>query len=327
MKALLNLTLNIRIGGLAGTQDQEVKGDLTEARRVLSESLPGFAEALKNELQGLDSWDCLPRARYQGKDVLDLGCGLGASSTIFVERGANFVWAIDPVLTEEQIRLLSVLPRARFTSAWLSPELFDGYRFDLVYARFVTEHLMDLPAALATLFDLLKPGGSFVALHDNYYSPMGAHDQPFIGPAADASLTYQSKAVRCWDAAEKCTASTEFREEVGTKYDWTVKQFVLTPYDCTQCPYFHRAQLWGHIRYQDSFTQNYPGAFFKTNRAGSLNKVTPFQLRQFLVEAGFKITAWEPVMITNDPPVELKQVFNEHDLRTAMILFAADKPA
>jgi SAM-dependent methyltransferase len=297
----------------------------TEVLSILSQRIPGFAEAIRNELQGFDSWSCMPSERYRGKDLLDLGCGIGAASALFVERGANFVWGIDPVLTDEQIDILGILPRSRFTSCPLSKDVFGGKRFDLVYARLVTEHIMDLPAAFSTVCDLLHPGGRFVGLHDNYYSPMGAHDQGFIGPVGSQSCTFHSRAISCWKSRKKCQASAEFRKEIEQEYDWTIKTWTLTPHDCSRCTYFRRAQLWGHLLYQGSFNQVYPGTFFKTNLTGGLNKVTPFQLRQFLIETGFKVTTWIPVMVTNKPPRRLTRLFNESDLRTLTILFAADK--
>ena len=300
---------------------------LDEIISILSGKLVGFPEALENERVGFDSWSCLPPARYKEKDVLDLGCGIGAAVSLFIQRGANLVWGIDPVLTEEQINILSILPKSRFTSGLLSREPFGDQRFDIVYARFASEHVIDLSGTFGTVFDLLKPGGRFVALHGNYYSPMGAHDFPFMGLVSPGEYTCFSKAVPCWKSPKKCEVSTEFRKELEQKYDWSVSTWTLTPHDCSQCAYFRRAQLWGHLLHQDKFNQDYQGAFYKTNPDGSLNKVTPFQLKQFMIEAGFKVTTWEEVIITNHPPRELLERLSERDLRTLNILFAADKPA
>jgi 2-polyprenyl-6-hydroxyphenyl methylase/3-demethylubiquinone-9 3-methyltransferase len=124
-----------------------------------------------------------------------------------------------------------------------------------------------------------------------------------------------------------CIASSEqFREEVRTKYDWTVGTWTLTPHDCQACPYYQRAQIWGHLLYQENFLRNYQGEFYKTNPAGGLNKVTPFQLKQLLIEAGFEVAYWEPTYVDNVPPRSLTAQFCEKDLQTDNILFAADKP-
>lgn len=303
-----------------------MKTSFAETLHTLSSKLPGFDEALANDRQGFDAWACMPIESYRNKDVLDLGCGLGAASSLFIERGAQFVWGIDPVMTAEQINTLSVLPRTRFTSSLLRREVFGHQRFDLVYARFATEHILDLPDAFSSVYSLLKPGGRFVALHGNYYSPMGAHDHALIWPVKPGRYTYRSQALPCWRSSKKCEISAEFRKEMEEKYDWSIRAWKLTPNDCTQCPYYQRAQLWGHLLYQDHFNQDYPGGFFKTDATGGLNKVTPFQLKQFLIEAGFKLTSWTTPLTTDRPPAALKRIFHERDLRIVNILFAADKP-
>jgi len=292
----------------------------------LGDQIPGFAEAMRCELDCFNSWQCMPPESYFGREVLDLGCGLGAASALFVARGAAFVWGIDPMLSQEQIKALSSLPRSRFSAGLLSQIDFGAQRFDLVHARLVTEHLIDLQGDLARVFELLKPGGRFVALHDNYYWPMGLHDHPFFESADDTFTTYRTKATPCWQAPNLCEASAEFRATIEQKCDPNIKDYVLTPENCSTCPYYRRAQLWGHLLYQEDFNEIYAGAFFKTNSGGGLNKVTPFQLRQLVIEAGFTLTTWQASRITNEPPAALLEFFTASDLQTRPILFAADKP-
>src|ERR1700687_3235301 len=100
-----------------------------------------FRQPLERERGALEWWDCMPPECYQDKDVLDLGCGTGAGTATFLERGARFVWGVDPTLDAELLRHLSVLPRTKFTAAELTADLAGTQRFDLVYAQFVTEHL------------------------------------------------------------------------------------------------------------------------------------------------------------------------------------------
>jgi SAM-dependent methyltransferase len=301
--------------------------EIPELVRILSHRVPGFAYSLM-WAKGTFAWNSMPPETYAGKDVLDIGCGVGAASAHFLERGARSVWGIDPVLPEELIQQLSILPRTRFLSGALSRDLFGDQRFDLVYAHFVTEHIHDLPIDLALLHDLLRPGGRFVGIHDNYYGPMGGHDHAFMGPTAENDKLIECKAVRCWESAEKCETSAEFRAEAEKRHDWTATHWDLTPEDCSRCQYFHRARIWGHLLSQDSYALDYPGDFYRSNVAeGGLNKVTPFQLRQYLIEAGFQIKTWEPHKIQNQPPPELLERFSRSDLQTSVILFAADKPA
>ena len=133
------------------------------------------------------------------------------------------------------------------------------------------------------------------------------------------------RAPRCWESPHKCADSREFRETVASDRDWTVGKFRLSPEHCPDCPYYDRAQLWGHLLYQDRFLEGYGGSFFQTARGGGLNKSTPFQLRQFLVEAGFRISAWAPALLSNQPPRELLERFALADLVTHTILFRAER--
>jgi SAM-dependent methyltransferase len=303
--------------------------EIDAAINLLCDKLPGFAAALTLAQASIDSWACLPPDSYRNKDVLDLGCGVGAASALMRKRGAHLIWGIDPVLTDEQLALLAAIPQGRFTSAVLTREPFGSQQFDLVFAHFSIEHVLDLPGTFSTVFDLLRPGGRFVALHGNYYGPLGQHDQAFIAGTMTKSgdMSFYSQAVPCWKSRAKCETSLPFRTEVERLYDWTIGAWQLTPQDCQQCPYYRRSQLWAHIRYQDDYNRIYPGAFFKTNATGGLNKVTPFQLRQFLVEAGFLISYWQTTHATNKVPSMLRRILHEQDLRTVNILFAAEKPA
>ena len=111
------------------------------------------------------------------------------------------------------------------------------------------------------------------------------------------------------------------------RHDWTVRQWHLTPEDCTRCLYYQRAQLWGHLLYQDEYARNYPGDFYSCRADGGLNKVTPFQLRQHLIETGFVVSAWVLDLVKTEPPAELLKAFHPLDLKTGNILFTADRPA
>jgi SAM-dependent methyltransferase len=295
---------------------------------ALCEQIPGFGDALASERQGFDSWACMPPSSYVDREVLDFGCGIGAASAVFVNRGARFVWGIDPTLTAEQMRILRALPRSRFTADVLAPKAFGEQRFDLVYARFVTEHVYDMPRALTAIYDLLRPGGRFVGLHDNYLGPMGAHELGLFGCAEGHSTHVVPKAVPCWNSPERCETSREFRAAYASGFNAASADWTLTPEDCERCPYFRRAQLWAHLRYQDVYPALYAGEFYRTWTDGGLNKVTPFQLRQYLIEAGFAVTTWEPIAVTaEEPPAELLRHFSAADLQTGPILFAGDRSA
>jgi SAM-dependent methyltransferase len=305
-------------------------GPIAKELAILSAQEPPFGQCLRNQqllfnYHGYGPKFCLPPEIYQNKDVLDVGCGLGASSALLISRGARFVWGIEPTFSDWWLENLKILPRTRFTRDVLKPEPFAGQRFDLVYSHFVTEHIGDLAYTFRVAHELLRPGGHLVSLHTNYYGPLGGHDHCFIWTEEGNVNKLRSQAPRCWESAQKCDTSLAFRQQAEKRHDWTVKQWTLTPDDCTKCLYYQRAQLWGHLLYQDAFPRNYPGDFFRCGIDGGLNKVTPFQLRQYVVEARFKVKTWILDPTENEPPPQLLEVFPRQDLMIGNILFVAQR--
>jgi SAM-dependent methyltransferase len=305
--------------------DAAFRAEMARHINYLCDNIHLFRQQLERDRAAMEWWDCMPPESYQDKDVLDLGCGTGAGSAVFLERGARLVWGVDPELNSEVMGHLSVLPRARFIAAELSSDLFGDQRFDLIYAQFVTEHIRHMPGVLDIVFSLLKPGGRFIALHDNYYSPMGGHDHAFLGPVPNDPHRIHVKSVPCWDSPLKCEASKDFREQSERTYG-TLMNLTLTPEDCAKCHYYQRSHIWAHLLFQDVYPDIYQNDFFISSRCGGVNKITPFQLRQFLIEAGFEVTTWRPNRIANEPPAALANRFAIEDLQTATILFAAEKP-
>jgi SAM-dependent methyltransferase len=305
---------------------------LAEELHYLSQNIPLFAALLDQQRLCLWSWNtpavqCLPPRCYRDKDVLELGCGVGAGCALYLACGARSVWGFDPTLREDVLTHLRRLPNARFTPGVLTEEAVGAQRFDLVYAHFVSEHVADPTRTFGLIHRLLRPGGRFVGLHANYYGPLGGHDHAFIdAQPSERGMLMISKAVRCWESPSKCDASAAYRGGCEARPEWSVRRWELTPEDCGRCLYYQRAQLWGHLLYQDEFPRNYPGAANNCGVDGGLNKATPFQVRQHLLESGFRIAAWVLDAALNEPPEVLLERFTTNDLKLNNILFAADKP-
>jgi len=155
---------------------------------------------------------------------------------------------------------------------------------------------------------------------------MGQHDHAFFEAVDGAYNTYRSKAARAGRRRTYVKHLLGSGRWSSGNTDWSIKDWVLTPENCSACPLLPARRLWGHLLHQESFNDLYAGPFFKTDSSGGLNKVTPFQLRQLLIEAGFAVTTWSARLITNEPPAELLRLFSRSDLQTATILLAADKP-
>ena len=102
--------------------------------------------------------------KYKGKDVLEVGCGIGTAAHSFIEAGANYT-GID--LTDASIKLA----KQRLKVFDLSGRLITGNieeinnidykKFDLVYSFGVLHHTPNITKAIENIYNLLKPGGEF----------------------------------------------------------------------------------------------------------------------------------------------------------------------
>lgn len=249
------------------------------------------------------------------KKVLDWECGGGAFSAILLELGARYVVGIDSWLNLEHAKNnLSLLPNSKFerTSILKLYEKMD-HKFDFIFSNTVTEHLPNLSQQLIACSNLLKADGMYINNHDNYYQPVGSHDHGFLFYDDNNQIVFQG--TQCWLDTLKCEASKDYRRTIINKYPWTWTEqtdTLLTPDNCFNCPYYRRSRPWSHLIYQQDFRRIFPQICFTTgytryNKSllkgtSSLNKVTLFQLRQYLIEAGFNIETWNQNLINNQPP-------------------------
>jgi SAM-dependent methyltransferase len=269
-----------------------------------------------------------------GKRTLDWECGAGVYSLLLLERGAARCDAIDSWLQPEACeKAMGHLEAIRFAKVSLEDFAADPQAhgaFDLVIANTVTEHMLNLARQMPVVGRLLRPGGLFIANHDNYYQPVGSHDHGFLFYGPGPAIVAQGP--RCWESPDKCRVSEAHRRKVMKDLWWTWDEGMekrLTPEDCTKCPYYKRSQPWAHLTYQGEFLDLFPHVGFTTGYPkSSVNKVTPFQLRQFIIEGGFEVSAWIPNKIKNQAPEHLMRPpfnFSKDDLETCTITVVARK--
>lgn len=141
----------------------------------------GKWDTLEEQIKGIEEYHYklhpwLPKiynfSKYEGKRVLEVGCGQGVDLSRFAKNGAN-VTGID--LTEEGIRIA----RERFRILGLNGNLlvedaenlpFQENYFDMVYSHGVLHHTPDTQKAIDEIHRVLKPGGDCVVLIYHKYS-------------------------------------------------------------------------------------------------------------------------------------------------------------
>jgi SAM-dependent methyltransferase len=127
----------------------------------------------------------------EGSSVLEAGCGIGAQ-TIPLARNSPLsrIVSIDisaASLAEAKDRADAAgLTNVQFQQADIFALPFDPQSFDHVFVCFVLEHLSQPVEALATLRELLRPGGTITVIE-------GDHGSAYFHPDSDAA----DIAIRC----------------------------------------------------------------------------------------------------------------------------------
>jgi len=98
---------------------------------------------------------------FQGKSLLDLGCGAGENSVYFAQRGARCVAAdYSPGMVEIALKLARQNGvRVEGCVANAMDLDFPDRSFDIVYAANLLHHIPDPKVALREMHRVLKPGG------------------------------------------------------------------------------------------------------------------------------------------------------------------------
>jgi len=102
---------------------------------------------------------------WRGLHVLDLGCGGGLATACLVQRGARVV-GLDLSQTSLRVAHRHTCGRDDPAPVFLCGRAedlpFADASFDVVWCTDVLEHLAGLPAAIAQIARVLKPGGLFL---------------------------------------------------------------------------------------------------------------------------------------------------------------------
>lgn len=122
-----------------------------------------------------------PQPDLRGKDVLEIGCGMGGGTRYYSELGARSVTTldIDVPRTTWAARILRAatrnFPPAEFVIGDARQMAFPDASFDLIVSTNTFEHIQDPLPALRELARVLRPGGLAFIAFPPYHTPWGAH--------------------------------------------------------------------------------------------------------------------------------------------------------
>ncbi|HVY32911.1 MAG TPA: class I SAM-dependent methyltransferase [Caulobacteraceae bacterium] len=122
-------------------------------------------------------------ADFRGKDVLEVGSGLGFLTADIALAGAKSVLGVDiwePRVAFGARKLAERFPHltnAKFSST--PTDKMEGHdRFDVIVSQNTFEHIADIEGVLASFERLLKPGGvAYLGFSPLYHSPFGDHGE------------------------------------------------------------------------------------------------------------------------------------------------------
>ena len=123
-----------------------------------------------------------PHISLKGKNVLDVGCGLGGKTLFHLQKGARSVTGLDISQINVQVAHACIAERESDSSQrpWLvvadaAAMPFAGDSFDLTISTYTFEHLADPARVLEEIERVIKPGGEVFISFPPYFSPWGAH--------------------------------------------------------------------------------------------------------------------------------------------------------
>jgi len=100
---------------------------------------------------------------WQGKRVLEVGCGIGSDAEEFARHGAEYVGIdiSDASLDVAKQRFEVLELDGEFYNRSAGDDLSDLGKFDLVYSYGVIHHFPDIDKTINNISEVLNPGGEF----------------------------------------------------------------------------------------------------------------------------------------------------------------------
>lgn len=207
--------MNIKVDrpGEAGEYDPELQ---TLLQMVWGDGFlsPGGADEVRRVLEGVD---------LRGRNVLDIGCGLGAIDVLLVrEHGAASVTGID--LEPELVRLATERAakaglggRIDARVVRVGPLQFSDARFDVVFSKDSLVQIPDKRTIFAEAARVLKPGGLLV-MSDWLRGSEGPYSPELLEFFRLEGITYN---MASFDQTVSALAGAGFTDiEIRDRNDW-----------------------------------------------------------------------------------------------------------
>ena len=116
---------------------------------------------------------CLDQVAFEGRQVLEIGLGLGADSEQIIRRGGRWTGVDVTAESVDRVRTrldLHKLPYDRVTQASVLELPFPENSFDVVFSHGVLHHVPDIAQAQRELARVLRSGGELVVMLYAKYS-------------------------------------------------------------------------------------------------------------------------------------------------------------
>lgn len=148
----------------------------------------------------------------RGRDVLDVGCGMGLHGVGFVVSGVRSYTGCDPILKLDSEIVKNQQTGRREPCGWTPQQMIGCFphlnyvpgsiddlpvhqQWDAAVLHNTTEHLIDIAKVFASLSRRLEPNGLLIFNHHNFYAWNGHHLPPKRVDAIDLTDARQRRVV------------------------------------------------------------------------------------------------------------------------------------
>jgi ubiquinone/menaquinone biosynthesis C-methylase UbiE len=182
--------------------------------------------------------------KWQGKKILEIGCGIGIDGMEFTKNGADYT-GID--ISEKSLWLAKNYfslnqQKSNLLLADAENLPFEDNSFDLVYSWGVLHHTPDIRQAIKEIYRALKPNGTLIIMLYNKYSLVGLQlyiRYGFLKGNIGANLNdlyafhHESPGTKAFTDKEVKDLFSRFRElkisNIVTPYDLRIARNIFLP--------------------------------------------------------------------------------------------------